>query len=250
MRLKIMKAKIGHESDLDREDAIFEPKLDGYRVLLTVEENKIRLTSRGGLDYTNKYPNLNAKTLLPHIKAKNCILDGEVIALDQKGNPNFSKLQGGNASTFAVFDILEKNGKMLIDLTQMERKKILEKTVKDGKHIEKVPYTTNGRKLWKEMEKRGLEGVMVKDPEGFYHPGKRHATWLKVKFNQTIDCVIIGYTSNKREISSLALRLYTEEGKLRYIGKVGTGFYGLIGKLYDKLTKIETKDVPLNQPRT
>jgi len=254
-----MLAKIGTKKDLENENnLIFEPKLDGYRAICKVNKT-IKLYSRRGHDIIHKFTEFNFRK---NIKAKSCVLDGEIIVYDEKGAPNFNlmqhrytsdperitKLSKETPAVFAVFDILMKDGKNLTKLPLLERRKILEKTIKPSKYIEIIPEFTDGKKLWKEMKKRNLEGVMAKEKDGIYQPGARSTTWLKIKFHESIEAVIVGYTVKKRDISSLALGLYKKD-ELRYIGKVGTGLNEeIIQKLDNKLPHIKRKTPPVANP--
>ncbi len=222
MVLGAMNAKRGTREILSMPGYLFEPKFDGFRALCVVKGKKISFISRNGVDLSPRYPEL--ASVLKCIKAKSCVLDGEIIALDKKGKPRFSALQGGNPVQYRVFDILEKNGKTLISFPLQERKKILNSTVINGRSIKKVTGTRNGTRLWKEEIREGGEGVMAKELHSLYYPGQRKKVWLKIKQVETVDAVVIGFTSNKRAISSLALGLYNDKHELTYIGKVGTGF--------------------------
>lgn len=215
-----MKAVIGSEKDLDLQGRIFEPKLDGIRALCYVNE-ELSFYSRNGINITKKYPEFQFRD---HIKAKTAILDGEIVVLDAESVPRFSLWQQGHEACYVVFDILAYNGKSLLHTPLIERKKILERVVTNGALVEKCLYTSNGHALWKEIQRRQMEGVMVKDSQSLYYPGKRRSMWLKVKTYKTLEAVIIGYTTKKRGISALILGVFTAEGALEYIGKVGTGF--------------------------
>ena len=228
---------------LDHAGYIFEPKLDGYRVLCYVN-NGVKFITRNGLDVTANYPELAFRS---SIKAKNCILDGEVIAYDKKGLPSFNALQNGSPATYMVFDILKKNDVWLIDKPLLERKKILETTVIDGRYIEKVFFTTQGLALWDTVVAKRMEGVMAKVKDSPYLTGVRSKNWLKIKVFNTIDCVIVGYKQGARIISSLALALYESDNSLRYIGNVGTGFsMAFLNQLYKQLEPLAVKKSPVN----
>lgn len=252
MKYKPMLAKIGTQKLLDDKTLIFEPKLDGYRALCQFNSKGYKLYSRRGIDITDQFPELNVGD---RIHAKNCILDGEIIAYNKKGFPDFRFIEGrselGNQdeirekvkkhpATYAVFDILVKDGISLMKKPFIERRKILGKTVSPSKRVELLRSTHDGKKLFAYMKKHKLEGVMAKDPQGIYNPGKRTKAWQKVKLMKSIECVIVGYTEEKKLISSLALGLY-KDGKLIYIGRVGTGFSETkIKELYPKLRKNRT----------
>lgn len=243
MTMHAMNAYIGSKEDLKREGFIYEPKLDGFRALCHVSEKGFKLISRGGQDLTDRFIGMDFRK---NIKAKTAILDGEIVALNKKGVPDFGLLHKGHRAVFIVFDILMKDRKVFTDLPLLERKKILEKTVNDGNGIEKIVFTYDGVKLFKAAKKAKFEGVMAKDAQSIYYPGKRKKVWLKVKFLQTIDCVIVGYTSGIRTISSLCLGLYDGQKRLRFIGKVGTGFtQEYLQELEEKFSKIITKKKPV-----
>ncbi len=236
MKFDVMNAKIGDVNDLKNREYIFEPKLDGYRALCYVNTN-LKFISRNQKDLTDKDPELDVRH---NIKAKSAILDGEIVAFDNKGRPSFQALQRSKPAVYIVFDILMKNGKSLSALPLLERKKILDQTVVDGDEIEKIIFVEDGKALYKVAQKSGYEGVMAKVKDGLYYPGKRSGLWLKIKFFTTIDCVIVGYSKGKRVVASLALGLYDDEGKLHYIGSVGTGFtMAIIDELYEKLQRMK-----------
>lgn len=244
-----MLADIGNENFLDKKNFIFEPKLDGIRAIC-YKNGKLRFVSRNGIDITSKYPEFD---FIKNIKAKKCILDGEIVVYDKKGNPSFhlwqQKNKGENLlANYVVFDILEKDGKDLMNRKLHERRKILEKTVKNSERLQTIVYTKDGIKLWEIVKKRKLEGVIAKKDDSFYESGKRSGVWLKIKITKTTDCVILGYTVEKRALTSLALGAY-DKGRLVFAGKVGTGFdETTIQKLKEKLKKIGIKKSKIDLP--
>lgn len=258
MKFAPMLCAVGKEVDLQRKNFIYEPKLDGIRALCYVNGH-MRFITRNLIDRTTRYPELQDIKAIKAIKAKSCVLDGEIIVYDQNGRPDFGLLQNREGIipgeknttqparylvTYVVFDILEKDGKSLIHLPLLERKKILEKTVNSTNRIQKIFFTHDGLTLWEEMRKLRLEGVIAKEQESEYYSGLRSSVWLKIKFMPTIDCVILGFTQGRRKISSLALGLY-DAGKLVYVGKVGTGFsHELIAQLYPKLDGLRRVSPP------
>lgn len=213
-----MKAHVGDERDLNLKGMLYEPKLDCIRALCYVD-TALYFYSRNQRDISSEYPEFQFRDA---IKAKTAILDGEIIVLDKSQSPRFSLWQQGRDAIYVVFDILMLNGKSLIEVPLIERKQILEKVVSKGPRIELCVYTKNGKALWQEMLKRDMEGVMAKQEQSLYYPGARSSGWLKIKAYKTMEALILGYTSGKREISSLVLGVYRGE-TLFYIGKVGTG---------------------------
>lgn len=244
-KLTVMKAQIGTLDVLSEQGYLYEPKLDGYRALCFVNES-IAFISRNGKDLTSQYPELTH--FRENIKASRCVLDGEIVAYDEKGHPSFTLLQRRNTAQYVVFDILMKDGKSLLNKTLKERKKILAGTVEGGNRIEKIFFTDNGEALWQEATKLDIEGVVAKEINGRYYPGERSKTWLKLKIFKTIECVIVGFTQDTRMISSLALGLY-KDGDLVYVGTVGTGFSDkLLHDLYLALGTIKIQQVPVINP--
>jgi bifunctional non-homologous end joining protein LigD len=222
MEIKPMLASIGTEEILERKDFYFEPKLDGIRALC-YKKTKLKFTSRNGINITKEYPEFD---FFDSIDAEECILDGEIVVYDEKGHPSFELWHNNRdeyQATYVVFDILYHNGKSLLNEPLYVRKKILDKIIKAHDHLQFSVYTKNGKKLWNIMKERKLEGVVAKKDDSSYEIGVRSDAWKKIKIINDIDCVIIGYTSEKRKISSLALGLY-EKGELIFAGKVGTGF--------------------------
>lgn len=245
MRYKPMLASLGDESYLRKSEYIFEPKLDGYRALCEKRKGRLRFVSRNGIDISSKYPEL--QEIKENIK-EDCILDGEIVIYNKKGIPDFNLLQRrelekeGPKANYIVFDILEANGKDVTSKKLLQRRVIFEKLVSEKGRLAISVSTRDGKALCEEMKKREMEGVMAKREESKYVQ-KRSKDWIKIKFTKTIECVILGYTSEKRKISSLALGLYDDD-RLIYIGKVGTGFSeSTIDMLKDTLEDIKYSPV-------
>lgn len=253
-----MLCKLGTTNDLKRSDYYFEPKLDGTRAIAYIEKN-MRFINRRNIDITSRYPEFRFR----HAISKRCVLDGEIIVYNEKGIPDFNLLQMREQltkqyliklraeeipATYVVFDILEIEGKALIDKPLSTRKQILSKNVKPAQNLEIIFWTEKGTALWRKMKKLGMEGVVAKRRSSRYIQGSRTDAWIKIKNLKTIDCVIIGFTQERRKISSLALACY-HKGTLRYIGNVGTGFTEeFISSLYKKLLRLQTKSPPVRYP--
>jgi bifunctional non-homologous end joining protein LigD len=234
-KMRPMLAKIGDKSILNETGYIYEPKLDGFRAILHMGKEH-KFISRTGKDLTQKFSDIK----LPRINANSCIIDGEIVAYNKKGIPDFNLLTNGAPAVFVAFDILEKDGVDLRAKPLTERKKILHSTLKENNTVQVMYYTTEGQKLWSVLKKKGAEGVIAKKKDAMYQDGVRSNSWLKIKFTNTIDAIVIGFTHSKRKISSLALGLY-EDDNIVFIGKVGTGFdESFIGDFLPKLLKIKT----------
>jgi bifunctional non-homologous end joining protein LigD len=234
--MKPMLAKVGDTSYLDKEGYIYEPKLDGVRAILSYGK-KSTFTSRNGKDLTSKYANIT----LPRIYANSCLIDGEIVAYNSKGNPDFNLLENGGDAVFVAFDIIKKNGLDLRNKPLIERKKILKQTLCGNVSVQVIFYSEHGRKLWNLIKKRKAEGVIAKKKYSTYSDGRRSDSWLKIKITNTVDAIIVGFTQSKRMISSLALGLY-DDGNIVFVGKVGTGFKSsFIDNFSKQLMKIKIK---------
>jgi len=162
-------------------DWIFEPKWDGYRSLCIVENGKVKLISRNGRDLSKRFPEL--KTIHQALKASSVVLDGEIVALDRHGMPCFKYLQTRQKCfiTYFVFDLLELNGQDLRNRPLLARKDALQRILNESPRLRDTVYVVEeGERLFKAIEKKGLEGMVCKRADSLYVGGKtKH--WLKVK---------------------------------------------------------------------
>jgi len=242
---------------------IFEIKWDGTRCILFLDDKKIRLQNRRLLDITYRYPEL--LNMNKCIKAKNAILDGEIIVLED-GKPNFEKLQIREqasepfkiellskkiSATYAVFDVLYLNDKKITGFPLIERKRILKNILKDGSNILESEFIHKaGREFYQKIVELGYEGIMAKNIKSPYLIGKRSRYWLKIKRKSSMRCYIVGYTKGKGKRHHFfgALIIATEEEKgwiLR--GKVGTGFdEKFMDEIMPILLKLKTEKPPVD----
>src|SRR5438876_1924423 len=227
-------------------DWLYEIKWDGYRIIATVSAGEAELRTRKDQDYTKRFENA-AKELAKALRTPDCVVDGEVCALDEQGRPSFSAMQQGKSGTpivYYVFDLLEVEGEPVIGLPLEERRARLEKLLdKRNKTVCMSESFDDGRALLSAAEKQGLEGIMAKRLGSRYLPGRRSRDWLKIKGHGRQEFVIAGYTRGKgrREgtLGSLVLATY-EGGELVYVGNVGTGFNDAeIKRLLGKLKPLE-----------
>jgi len=225
------------DAPFSSDDWIFEVKWDGIRAIAYVYD-ELSIQSRNQKELKQNFPELNELESL----AKNVVLDGEIITL-RDGKPDFQALLERSQttssrdieylastapSTYVVFDILENEGRSVIDMPLMERKKLLAEEVREGKHVVLSDYMeAKGEAYYEAAMRNGLEGVVAKNKMSVYEPGKRSRSWLKIKEGRTCDCVIFGYTKGKgrraESFGALILGLYDDD-KPVYVGKVGTGF--------------------------
>jgi bifunctional non-homologous end joining protein LigD len=236
---------------------IHEMKFDGYRCLLGIGGGEARVYTRSGLDWSEKFPEIVAAAR--ELEVGSALLDGEIVKLDEKGGTGFSALQqaiseGGRGLTLFAFDVLEIDGEDVAALPNIERKQRLASLLGDGRppfilyadHI-----VGQGEKLFEAMCAAGGEGIIAKKADAPYRSARTKA-WLKVKCTLRQEFVIIGWSaSDKKSRSFRALLLGVhDDGKLRYAGKVGTGFSNAVQQeLLAKLEALETDKAPAPVPR-
>lgn len=229
-------------------DWIYEIKWDGYRALAFVENGVAELVSRNNLVYEHFSP-INE---LLSTWGKNLVLDGELVALNEIGMPDFGALQNWRNTThlnlvFYVFDILWLEGKLLTSLPLSQRREILKAVLPPEGGMIRISHQFNadGKVLFETARKLKLEGIIAKKASSTYTGDARSRDWLKVKAKLRQEVVIAGYTKNEdsgKNFSALALGVYDNKGVLKYIGKVGTGFNDQDQKeLLKKFAPLETK---------
>ncbi len=242
------------------EDWIHEIKFDGYRIQAHIHNGKVKLYTRKGLDWTTKYSIL-AKAL-EKLKVESAVLDGEVVWQDDKGRSDFQLLQNAmkaektNSLLYWVFDLMYLNGDDLTSLPLISRKDRLAKILKGAKgdHIRfSEHFRGAGDKMIKASCQMHLEGIVSKRVDAPYVPG-RHDDWVKAKCVKRQEFVIGGFSDpegSRTSFGSLLLGAY-ESGKLKYVGKCGTGFNRIsLRDVGAKLRKLEAKKSPfeLNAPK-
>ncbi len=209
-------------------DYIFEMKYDGIRALIYVNKNSIHIISRNGIELTALYPELES---IKKLVKKDVIFDGEIVLLDDDGNPDFASLLArhrlknkvrisqeseNNPVTLMVFDILYEN-KDLTNETLLKRKEILNKYRDNTEFIKAKYIDTYGIPLFKEITKNNLEGIVAKKKDSLYHAGKRTDDFVKIKNVKRDEYVIGGYIVNEQNLS---LYLGEQDGEsLSYVGK-------------------------------
>ncbi|MDR3501717.1 MAG: DNA ligase D [Legionella sp.] len=234
---------------------LHEIKLDGYRILTFKNGKNALLKSRNQNDWTNNFqPVVDAIDQLPF---EQLIFDGEIVALDTKGNSDFQLLQNylkhpQNASlVYYIFDLLYYNGYDLRNLPLIERKSLLQTLLKQANPILRYTEHVIGTKknLLQQFCNHGYEGIISKQAHGTYHP-KRSNDWLKIKCIKRQEFVIGGYTPPKggrTYFGSLFLGLYNKQGGLDFISKVGTGFTEATEKeIYLQLIQDELRTNPFS----
>jgi len=205
---------------------VYEVKLDGYRIVSFVTGSSVKLQSRGGLDYTAKYPSISAA-----LKALNleCILDGEIVALDEAGKMSFDVLQKPGSSTiliYYVFDIIWLDGYDLKGLTLLERKLILQQLLPQNDMVKYADHFEDGVGLWDQAQEMELEGIVAKRKNSVYQENYRSPDWLKLPAKKRQEFVVGGWAESERGRSfrSLLFGAYTDKGEFEWIGRSGGGY--------------------------
>ena len=238
---------------------VFEVKWDGFRAIAYVRE-PFSLKSRNGRELIFSFPEVRELATL----SGNVVVDGEIVIL-REGKVDFEAMQERNQvissfeidrrmraspATYVVFDILEKDGKSLVNLPLMERKRILRNSVKDGSNVVVSDFVEGrGEDYFKVVSQKGLEGVVAKRKSSLYEQGQRTGSWLKIKNLRTCDCAVFGYTkgegSRASTFGSLVCGLYNQDHRPVWVANVGTGFdQALLENLLEKLKKTVVCDEP------
>jgi len=236
-----------------------EIKYDGYRAEIAVAGSVVRIYTRNGLDWTDKFA-----PLVRHIAALDlppCLIDGEIIAYGEDGNPDFSSLQAvlkrghgaqddATALQFFAFDLLEQDGQSLVKLGNLERKERLDALLRHAAAPIAVAdhIIGAGEALYEAMCSAGQEGIISKRVDAAYS-GRRSKNWLKVKCTRRQEFVIVGWnpsTTKARPFASLLLAQH-EGDSLVYKGNVGTGFdVATLDNLAKQFARLARKTAPLD----
>ncbi|MGH8289394.1 MAG: non-homologous end-joining DNA ligase [Steroidobacteraceae bacterium] len=217
---------------------LFEPKLDGYRVIAFVAGTAVRLRSRRGIDLTTQFPEIVSELATPG--ADRMILDGEIVALGAGGRPSFNALQNraqrrgredvaqAQRETPAVlvcFDLLHFAGINTRSAPYEDRRRYLAQCLLPSAHIQLIHASPDAETLYAAAIGGGYEGVVAKRRDSRYQPGQRSTAWQKVKPVRSAEFVIGGWTRGKgsREPLGALLLGYWEGDTLEYAGHVGSG---------------------------
>ena len=231
---------------------IYEEKYDGYRTLAYKEGDRVTLLSRNANDRTATYPAVACA--VQRLSPRTLLLDGEIVAFDKEKISRFQLLQVGKAAaTYAVFDCLYVEGRDLRSEPLATRRAAAEGAVDRAKGLmlsHRLP--DNGLDAYKVARKKGYEGLVAKDLSSPYIE-RRSSRWLKVKVHQEEEMVIAGFTrpeGARQHFGALLLGAF-EGGKLRYVGKVGTGFNeNTLASLYRQFQPlVQSKPAFVDPPR-
>ncbi|HEY2139669.1 MAG TPA: non-homologous end-joining DNA ligase [Chthoniobacterales bacterium] len=234
-------------------DWSYELKFDGIRACAIKDGSKVSLISRNGNELRTRYPEVAeaVKTL----GVDECVIDGEVVALDKAGRSSFQLLQGlemeGRKSPvrFYVFDLLQLNGRSLLSLPLTTRKQLLAQVCEEV--VDPIRYSgeigADAPALLAEVQRRGLEGLIGKLRDSVYEPGRRSGAWIKLKCVNEQEFVIGGFTppQGARQHFGAILVGYYEKKKFLFAGKVGTGFNTKsLASLHKKLKSEKRENCP------
>ncbi len=219
----------------------FEVKWDGVRAIAYAQPGRLRLESRNLREITPGYPEVRG--LLGDLGMREAVFDGELVAFDDAGRPSFERLQRRmhvtapnavrrlSASTpvvYAIFDLLFLDGRSLMGRPYTERREVLQALGLSGRAW-RVPaaHPRQGRQLLAATAAQGLEGIVAKRADARYEPGRRTGAWVKIKHTRRQELVIGGWIpgeGRRHESIGALLMGHYEDGRLRYAGRVGTGF--------------------------
>jgi bifunctional non-homologous end joining protein LigD len=232
---------------------LYELKFDGFRALGIKVGTRVQLLSRNKKDLGSKFPEIREALL--HLRCKKALLDGEIVALDENGRPNFEALQNSQTSSKArsiqyySFDLLNLDGKDLTGLPLTERRAILQGLLqKPVPHVHfSSTFEGDPRFLLKHVQKQGLEGIIGKKADSLYEMGQRSGRWIKYKCNLEQEFVVGGYTkpNGGRILFGSVLVGYYKDGQLYYASRVGTGFNSrTLNELYKQFQKLAQPHCP------
>ena len=235
-----MKATLA-TAPFDDEDWLFEVKWDGYRVEAVVRDGRASIWTRKQLDATRYFPDLAGPA--PWIDARDAIVDGEVVALDEAGRPSFSLLQDrtgvrtGRRSgskrpgqpapiVYQAFDLLHLDGKSLLEVPLEERKRLLRSRLRDDTMVRYAGHVVGeGRAFFEAARAQELEGVVAKLRRSRYEPGGRSRAWLKLKARRDTEAVVVGWLPGQgshADLGSLILAVRSGDAWV-HAGQVGSG---------------------------
>jgi len=261
----------GKKEVLVKQNYIFEPCFDGTRVLLYKNDDKIILLNRKSKNISYKYPEFNSAWT--NINADSAVLDGVIVVLDKDKKPSLNLLQQREIldtsrdilakskeipATLFVFDALELFEADFTSTTLDRRKEKLREIIRENENFRVMPYIGNGREVWTEMQKLGVEGVIAKDIRSEYQDGKSWA-WMKIENIKKANCFIVGYAGDKTFADSPVLTLilgFFSDKQVKYAGRTeidlgfGKGFDDFLSKKLiarikkEKLNRKETPFLP------
>ena len=201
----------------------YELKFDGYRAIAVKTGGDVTIYSRRLNNLTARFPSV--VRALAGLRGDDCVLDGELVALDDAGRPSFQTLQNAAAPhvVFYAFDVLRWRGEDLTSKTLDTRRGVLSKIVSGSQVLLSEALPGSATEIERAVRGLGLEGVVAKRRQSRYTPGLRTTSWIKVRFNQRQEFVVGGFKPNSRHFESLVVGYY-EARQLQFAAKVRAGF--------------------------
>src|SRR5271155_1932039 len=235
---------------------VHEIKLDGFRMAARIDNGRVQLLTRTGLDWTNKYP--SAIAALAHMRVKSAYIDGELCGVDEAGLPNFAQTQAatdgerGVHLVYYAFDLLHVDDRDVSTLQLIERKALLQPLVKDKLGLQFNGHEAgDGELILKHAGQLGFEGVVSKTIDAPYAPGNR-GLWRKSKCLNRQELVVVGSADpegSRPHLGALLLGYYADDGRLIYAGRVGTGMPAkVLEDLRRRLEPLARAASPLSAP--
>ncbi|ASW75768.1 ATP-dependent DNA ligase [Chryseobacterium piperi] len=245
------------EKAFDDKEWVFEIKWDGYRAVADLRNEEPLFYSRNGISFLSKFEKVARDFSRQKYKM---VIDGEIVAYNNEGRPDFQLLQqiGDHpdlALVYQVFDLLWLNGHSTEDLPLIQRKELLKEALVETdtiKYCDHIPE--KGIAFFNQMKKMKLEGMIAKKSNSLYLENYRNSDWLKIKFTNTDEAIICGFTEprgSRKGFGALILGKYIGD-QLIYSGHTGTGFNAeSLSKLHEELKKLVIKQSPFEDiPKT
>ena len=243
------------DQPFDSDEHLFEPKWDGIRCL-AICDGGLHLYSRNRKEITQQFPEF----LNIQFAKDNCVLDGEIICLDENNRPNFdavrrrlaiknkismNMVKNNNSAVYMVFDILEYKNEALLSFSLQDRKSKLSSVILENAFIRNSPVVYHrGKTLYETMLIKKMEGIMAKDISSRYEPGTRSSSWIKIRCTKREIFYVLGYTINARHtLRSIAVGELSYNNRFKYLGLVGTGLSDKLRfTLHKKLSELKIKE--------
>jgi bifunctional non-homologous end joining protein LigD len=243
-----MLATPGDITALNAAEWAFEPKVDGFRLIVEIAAGALTLRSRTGLVVTDNYPRL--AELAAELAEHSVVLDGEVVVYDDRGWTSFRLLQTeGRRAQFLAFDVLYLDGVSLLRKRYADRRRVLAALAAHAHTLTVLPQLLgSGTEALAHSREQHLEGVVAKRLDSSYLPGKRGKAWVKQKNWRTQSVVVGGWRPGAGHrvggVGSLLVGI-EEHGGLSYVGRVGTGFSdALLRQLAARLPALARQSSP------
>ena len=226
----------------------YEIKWDGYRCIAIKQKGDVELYSRNGKAFT-QFPNLF--DVIRQYRAKSFILDGEIVALDEDGRSNFNDLQRAKSKPidvhFYAFDLLNLEGKNMLDLPLQKRQALLWRRFPQGTFFHHSPAIEGEvEAIAEKIEELGLEGIVAKNRHSIYTPGKTPGSWIKRKLKQSDEFIVGGYVPSNAGVESILVGRYSGK-KFMFVEDVDDGFIPATRReVFKAIQKLKIEECPFD----